>query len=156
MKRLLTAIALAAAPAGLALTAAPAPLAAQVVEQPETFDMAGRISVITPTTAARLGLGPPAWRVTGDFLEARLYRLGDEGYVLAVRRLNGTVERYSLTREERQELASRVGTLPPNYEITTQPRERISERLARNAFVRDQTIVGLVEYAPAFAYTVSN
>lgn len=156
MKRLLTAIALAAVPAGLVLTAAPAPLAAQVVEQPETFDMAGRISVITPTTAARLGLGPPAWRVTGDFLEARLYRLGDEGYVLAVRRLNGTVERYSLTREERQELANRVGTLPPNYEITTQPRERISERLARNAFVRDQTIIGLIEYAPAFAYAVSN
>ena len=156
MKRITLLLALAAAPAGLALATAPAPLAAQVVEQPETFDMAGRISVITPSTAARLNLGPPAWRVTGDFLDARLYRLGDEGYVLAVRRPNGTVERYSLTREERQELARRVGTLPPNYEVTTQPRERITERMARNAFVRNQTLVGLVVYAPAFAYAVSN
>lgn len=154
MKRFLAALALAAA----ALTSAmarPAPLAAQVVERPVAFDAAGRVMAITPDMAARLRLVPPAWRITGDFVDARLYDLGDGGFLLAVRRRNDVVERYSLTREERAELASRVATLPANYELTALP-GRVTERVTRNAFVRNQTLLGLGLYAPSFAYAVSN
>src|ERR687890_120443 len=76
----------------VALGAAPAALRAQeAVERPEPFDSAGRVRVITPTAAARLMLGPPAWRITGDYREARLYSSA-EGYVIAVTRRDGTIE----------------------------------------------------------------
>ena len=51
---------------------------AQVVETPQPFDSAGRLMAITPAIAARLQLGPPAWRVIGDFTEARLFSLGGD------------------------------------------------------------------------------
>ena len=54
---------------------------AQVRERPVPFDSAGRISAITPPMAARLGLAAPAWPVTGDFLDARLYEIGDSAYL---------------------------------------------------------------------------
>jgi hypothetical protein len=73
---------------------------AQAVERPEPFDSAGRVAAITPSVAARLQLGPPAWRITGNYQEARLYSLGDGGYVIIVTRPSGAVERYSVTAYE--------------------------------------------------------
>ena len=54
-----------------------APLAAQVTETPVPFDSAGRIVSINEPLANRLGLTPPAWPVTGAFVEAKLFRTGD-------------------------------------------------------------------------------
>jgi len=56
----------------LALVLTASPLAAQVREQPVTFDTAGRVMTLTPPLVARLSLAPPVWPVTGDFVEARL------------------------------------------------------------------------------------
>ena len=144
----------------LAAAALPAALRAQVVERPEAFDSAGRLVAITPPVAARLQLQPPAWRITGDFRDARLYNLSDAGYVIVVTRRNGTVERYLITAEDRAYLRARTRNLPPGLD------EQISEGLAQveqlarggalNAFVRDQTILGLTVYAPSFAYAVTN
>ena len=144
----------------LAAAALPAALRAQVVERPEAFDSAGRLVAITPPVAARLQLQPPAWRITGDFRDARLYNLSDAGYVIVVTRRNGTVERYLITAEDRAYLRARTRNLPPGLD------QQISEGLAqveqlarggaRNAFVRDQTILGLTVYAPSFAYAVTN
>src|SRR5688572_31449761 len=81
------------------LAALPAALRAQVIERPEPFDSAGRLVAITPVIAARLQLQPPAWRITGDFRDARLYSLSGAGYVIVVARRNGSVERYLITAE---------------------------------------------------------
>jgi hypothetical protein len=145
----------------LLVVSAGSALRAQVVETPEPFDAAGRVIAITPAMAAALHLGPPAWRITGDYQDARLYRLGNEGWVIVVNRRNGVVERYSITPEDREWLRERTERLPPS--VQEQLREGL-DRAARtaaaetrnNAFVRDQTILGLTVYAPSFATAVTN
>ena len=51
---------------------------AQVVETPVAFDTAGRVMTVTPSIAARVQHGPPAWRVIGDFTDARLFSIGGD------------------------------------------------------------------------------
>jgi len=84
------------------------PAEAQVRERPVSFDTAGRIMTITPPLAARLGLLPPAWTVTGDYLDARLYSTDDStgSAVLVVRRQQEVLERYPLTAAQRTDLAT--------------------------------------------------
>ena len=163
LRRLLAALTVTSAAGGAAAAlsaAVPATVGAQSVERPEAFDAAGRLPVITPVVAARLRLGPPAWRVTGDYRAARLYSLGDSGYVVVVTRPSGVVERYSLTAADRQYLRDRTRDLPPG--IDEQIAEGLAEAAAavtgsaRNAFLRDQTIIGLTIYAPSFSYAVTN
>src|SRR5688500_466160 len=151
--RLLLALCLATAPA--------LSLGAQVVETPEAFDSAGRVMAITPSVAAELQLLPPAWRITGDYQDARLYRLGNEGYVLVVTRRNGTVERYSITNEDREYLRQRTASLPPSVEEQlrvgiARAGQNVVERTRNNSFIRNQTILGLTVYGPAFAAAISN
>ena len=142
--------------------AAPAfSLGAQVVETPEAFDAAGRVMAITPTMAADLQLLPPAWRITGDYQDARLFRLGNEGYVLVVTRRNATVERYSITNEDREYLRQRTASLPPSVEEQlrvgiARAGQNVVERTRNNSFIRNQTILGLTVYGPAFAAAISN
>src|SRR5688500_9591170 len=151
--RLLLALCLAVAPA--------LSLGAQVVETPEAFDSAGRVMAITPSVAAELQLLPPAWRITGDYQDARLFRLGNEGYVLVVTRRNGTVERYSITAEDREYLRQRTAILSPRAEellrdgLARAGRNAV-ERARNNSFIRNQTLFGLTIYAPAFAAAISN
>jgi uncharacterized membrane protein YebE (DUF533 family) len=147
---------------GLALaTALAAPRAgAQVVENPIAFDSAGRVTEITPTIAAQLRLVPPAWRITGDYTSARLFQLADASYVIVVTRRNGVVERYPITREDREYLKARTGEVPSTVEEQLRGGLRAVgatvDRETRNAFVRNQTLLGLVVYAPSFAYAVTN
>ncbi len=127
----------------------PGVIGAQVVETPQAFDSAGRLMSITPAIAARLQLGPPAWRVIGDFAEARLYSIGADAYVLAVTRRDGAVERYSLTGTDRAYLRERTSTLPAQFAVRP-------ERGDRNKFIRNQTLLGLGVYAPAFATAITD
>jgi len=134
----------------LALFLLVAPAAtAQVVETPQPFDSAGRLMAITPAIAARLQLGPPAWRVVGDYTEARLYSIGGDAYVLVVTRRDGAVERYSITGTDRAYLLERTSTLPARF--AARP-----DRGDRNRFIRNQTILGLFVYAPAFADAITD
>ncbi len=122
---------------------------AQVVERPIAFDSAGRVFVLTPETAARARLAPPAWRVTGAFDNARLFALGDGSFVLVVARPSGSLERYPLTSVDVADLQRRVASLPA-------ARMPETDRAVRNAFIRNQTLLGLTVYAPSFALTVTN
>jgi hypothetical protein len=152
-------------------TATAAAASAQVVESPEPFDSAGRVVAITPSIAARLQLQPPAWRITGDYRDARLFALGNEGYVIVVTRRSGVVERYSITREDREYLRVRTSTLPADLreqverEVGRQAESlgegmrragRTVSRQARNAFVRDQLLLGLGVYGPSFAVAITD
>ena len=121
----------------------------QIVETPVAFDTAGRVMAVTPSIAARVQLGPPAWRVVGDYTEARLFSIGGDAYVLAVTRRDGTIERYSLTASDVAYLRERVSSLPPQFEIR-RPRGE------RGGFILTQSLLGLVIYAPAFAAAVTD
>jgi hypothetical protein len=129
-------------------------LQAQIVERPEPFDTAGRVMAITPALALRLGLLPPAWRVTGEFTEARLFATSENTFVLVVTRPGGVVERYPVSIEERAYLGERANSLPPGIRLNT--RELGEARGVRRAFIRNQTIIGLGIYAPAAAVALSD
>ncbi|HEV7838401.1 MAG TPA: hypothetical protein VGO75_10085 [Gemmatimonadaceae bacterium] len=121
---------------------------AQVIERPVPFDSAGSLMVMTPAIAAQAGLRPPWWPVAGDFREARIFTANDSTYVLAVTRPSGVVERYSIAAIDRDAIRATVSKLPP---------EALEKRNnARNAFVRGQTVDGLLFYAPAFATAIAN
>ena len=120
----------------------------QVIERPVAFDSAGLVTVMTPYLADRASLRPPWWPVSGDFTDARLFTVNDSTYVLAVTRRTGVVERYSLSANDREAIRAVVSKLP---------RETIMARTdARNAFIRGQSILGLLVYAPTFAGSISN
>ena len=148
----------------LAMAAGSGSAGAQATERPQAFDSAGRVTVITPSIAARLELSPPAWRVTGDFAGARLYSTGDSGYVLVVERRDGTAERYALTRADREYLRARTSTLAVTTEqkierITTglgEVRSNISQAVRSDAFVYNQAGMALLVYGPSFAYALSD
>jgi surface antigen len=149
----------------LALAVSAARASAQVVEKPEPFDSAGRLELVTPIVAARLQLQPPAWRITGDYREARLFATGDGGYVIVVTRRDGAQERYAITAADRDYLRARTANLPPNFaeqvtqSVRTTAREglqSIQQPSARGAFIVSQSLLGLLVYAPSFAYAVTD
>jgi hypothetical protein len=121
---------------------------AQVIERPVSFDSAGLVIVLTPYIAERAALRAPWWPVSGDFTEARLYTVNDSTYVLTVGRRTGVVERYTITAADRDAIRAIVSRLPPD--VITARNE------ARNAFVKNQTILGILAYGPAFAGAIAN
>ena len=140
---------------------------AQVVETPEPFDSAGRVSALTPGMAARLQLSPPAWRITGDYREARLYALGDQGWVIVVERRDGALERYAITRADRDYLRAKAATLPPGLEDRLggvgqgigqglgEVKQQIVTAARTDAFTLNQGALALLVYGPSFAYALS-
>ena len=121
---------------------------AQVIERPVPFDSAGLVTVMTPAIAAQAGLRPPWWPVSGEFTEARMFTANDSIYVLAVTRRSGVVERYSLSALDREAIRATVSKVPRSVF------ERKND--ARNAFIRNQTLLGLTVYGPTFAGAVAN
>jgi hypothetical protein len=133
---------------GVLLCFAAADLRAQVLERPVAFDSAGQLVAITPYIADRAALRAPWWPVSGDFTEARLYTVNDSTYVLTVGRKSGVVERYTITAADRDAIRAIVSRLP---------RDVITARTdARNAFVKNQTILGLLAYGTAFAGAIAD
>jgi hypothetical protein len=136
------------ATAGVLLCFAVTDLGAQVLERPVAFDSAGQLVAITPYIADRAALRAPWWPVSGDFTEARLYTVNDSTYVLTVGRKSGVVERYTIAAADRDAIRAIVSRLP---------RDVITARTdARNAFVKNQTILGLIAYGPAFAGAIAD
>ena len=160
MKRYIVALALSL----LAIVASPRDASAQATERPEPFDSAGNVTVITPSIAARLELAPPAWRITGDYIGARLYSTGDGGYVVVVERRDGTAERYALTRQDREYLRERTATLAVTFDQKVDRvaaglggvRTGITEAVRTDAFVYNQAAMSLLVYGPSFAYALSD
>ena len=141
--------------------AAHAQQAAPAVERPAAFDSAGRVLVVTPALAARLRLAPPAFPVAGPFVEARLFAAPDAGpagpAVLSVSRAGGAVERYALGAPERAALAAAVasGLAVAGPGLRGDSAVTVSEPAGR-AFVRSQTVLGLLVYGPAGAGLVAS
>ena len=137
---------------------------AQAVEKPEPFDSAGRVTELTPLAAAKLSLSPPAWRITGDYTAARLFSIGDQGYVIVVERRDGAVERYAITRQDREYLRVKTSVLPPgiNEQLAkvntglTEVRQQIARAAINDEFVLHQGALAVVVYGPSFAYALSN
>jgi len=136
------------ATAGALLLVATTSVHAQVVERPVPFDSAGRLVVMTPYIAERAALRAPWWPVSGDFTEARLYTVTDSTYVLAVGRKTGVVERYTISAVDRDAIRAIVSRL--SLDVITARTD------AHNAFVKNQTILGLVAYGPAFAAAIAD
>jgi len=118
-------------------------MAAQIVERPVPFDSAGLVTVMTPFLAEKAALRSPWWPVSGDFTDARLFTANDSTYVLAVTRRTGVVERYSLSATDRDAIRAVVSRLPRDVIVARSD--------ARNAFIKNQTILGLLAYGPTFA-----
>jgi len=136
------------ASAGALLLVATSSVRAQVVERPVPFDSAGRLVAITPYIAERAALRAPWWPVSGDFTEARLYTVTDSTYVLTVGRKTGVVERYTISPVDRDAIRAIVSRLP--LDVITARTD------AHNAFVKNQTILGLVAYGPTFAAAIAD
>ncbi|HXG71071.1 MAG TPA: hypothetical protein VNJ04_10745 [Gemmatimonadaceae bacterium] len=130
------------------LVFAPIAVQSQVVERPVPFDSAAFLMVITPPIASRAGLTAPTWPVAGEFSEARLYSASDSAYVMVVTRRSGVVERYNISPANREAIRVAVSRLP---------RETLERRNdARNAFIRNQTLLGIAVYGPAFATAIAD
>lgn len=123
-------------------------MSAQIVERPVPFDSAGLVTVMTPFLAEKAALRPPWWPVSGDFTDARLFTANDSTYVLAVTRRTGVVERYSLSATDRDAIRAVVSRLPRGVIVARND--------ARNAFIKSQTILGLIAYGPTFAGAISD
>jgi len=120
----------------------------QIVERPVPFDSAGLVTVMTPYLAEKAALRPPWWPVSGDFTDARLFTANDSTYVLAVTRRTGVVERYTLSATDRDAIRAVVSRLPRAVVVARND--------ARNAFVKNQTILGIIAYGPAFAGAIAD
>ena len=134
--------------------------AAQVRERPAPFDSVGRILAITPPLAARLGLAPPAWPVSGDFVDARLYATDDTSgaAVLVVRRPRDVLDRYPLTSAQRLDLVAAVNRGVAAQRAAGGPDSlatRISDPV-RGWFVANQTALGVVLFGPFAAVLGGN
>ena len=130
---------------------------AQVTETPVPFDSSGRVQSITPSLAARLGLGLPAWPVQGVYTEVRLYELSSGGFALAAMKDNGVIVRYPITDEQRAmlqvqvtEAMARVGR-----PATEEDADIISER-ASGAFMRNQLGLAFTLYGGSLATLADN
>jgi hypothetical protein len=120
----------------------------QVVERPVPFDNNGRVMIMTPYIAERASLRAPWWPVAGEFNDARMFTANDSTFVLAVSRKSGVVERYTISVADRDAIRAIVSRLPADV---------IAARTdARNSFVRNQTILGLVAYGPAFSGAIAD
>jgi hypothetical protein len=127
-----------------------------VIERPVPFDSAGRVPALSPALARRRGLTTPAWPVTGDFRDARLYRTDDGGHVLVVQRPDGSVARFALSDAALVAVRQAVGS---GLLAQGAAGERLSggstglevSQPAGNAFVRNQALLGLAAYGPATA-----
>ena len=139
--------------AALSLLATPAH--AQLRERPVPFDSAGRVLAITPPLAARLGLTSPVWPVTGDYVDARLYAVGDSArsFVIVARRQRDVLDRFPIDAAQRVELARAVtrGMSLTVAGVTPDSAPTYVSEPVRGGFVAAQTALGALLFGPAAA-----
>ena len=134
---------------------APVALDAQEVERRVPFDSAGRVQVITPVVAQRLSLQGPEWPVTGEFQEARLFQTST-GFVLAVERRDGSVERRILSAADREALRARIdAALPAGGRPLGEEGTTLGGETAGGRFVATHSALGLSLYGPAASVLVA-
>ena len=115
------------------------------------FDSARRVLVVTPPLAERLHLAQPAWPVSGEYRDVRLYSLSQGGFVLVALLPNGALQRYELTDNQRSALAAAIDVAllasgRPTGQVGAEPSEP-----AGNSYARHVTTLGAFLYAPLAA-----
>lgn len=132
--------------------AATSRLTAQETERPVSFDPAGRLSTLSPSIVTRLGLRAPLWPVVGDYVDARLYERPGGDFVIVVQKASGTIDRYPLTAQSRQELANVLAQamVTTGLASSAERLDMISEP-AGNRFVLNQVVAGVLVYGPLVA-----
>jgi len=136
----------------IALIGSAGSVAAQQIETPAAFDSAGRVRSLTPQLVERYGLTPPAWPVSGAFVEARMYSLSSGGHVLVVERPSGAVERYPLSDADAVSIRTTITAAMARSGATgTEVRPNTISEPARNAFARNQLFLSLGLYGPLLA-----
>lgn len=128
------------------------------IETPAPFDNARRVIAITPSLAERLRLAAPVWPVAGEFRDARLYAVQpDGGFVLAVQRPGGAIERFRLSESQRGALAAAIdAAMIVAGHPTGEPGADVVSEPAGNAFARRQTILAALVYGPLAASLASD
>lgn len=130
-----------------------AALRAQVTETPTAFDSAGRVHVLTPALVTRLKLAAPAWPVSGDFRQAKLYESSAGTRVLTVERPTGAIERFALNSDEATALRVAVDSaLAVTGAIGTEESGYVVSEPARGAFVRNQMLTTWTLHGPLLSY----
>ena len=130
---------------------------AQVTEKPVPFDSIGNVRSITPSLASRLKLTAPAWPVTGEFEEARLYSSSSGLYVITVLHHDRSIDRYPLDEAQRAALRSQIidGMSQVGRLVGEEGPAVVSEP-AKTPFIRNQVILSALIYAPAAAALTHN
>jgi len=130
------------------------------VERPIAFDAAGRVLVLTPSTAARWKLSGPEWPLGSDWTEARLYETESGAAVLVVQRVDGAVARYSYASNALLRLRSLVDAAVlaqgPDLGGERGSTSTVTSEPAGNALIRNQAVLGLIAYGPATAAILSD
>ncbi len=132
------------------------------VERPIAFDSAGRLTVITPVTAARLKLVAPVWPLANDWTEARLFSSDSVSAVLVAQRVDGAVARYGVSPVELVLLRAAVSNALQaqialrGIDSTRDATGFEQSEPAGNSFVRNQVLLGLTAYGPATAAILSD
>lgn len=126
---------------------------AQATEIPVPFDSAGRVTNMTPALAERLRLTSPTWPVQAEYRDARLFAVQPAGgFVLAVQRQTGAIDRYSLTDAQRATLRNAIdAAMTMTGRPTGEPGSQVISEPAGAAFARRQTLLAALVYGPLAA-----
>jgi hypothetical protein len=118
------------------------PLLAQSEERQQPFDSAGRLVVITPDLAARLGLHT-LLPVAAGYRVARLYHRADSTYVVEFVLGTGALER-RVRYDVSAELVAQLRTATRAAQLTAQVERRFQE--GRPSLIRSSVVLGLGFY----------
>src|SRR4029079_16990330 len=125
---------------------------AQTIETPAPFDSAARLFVVTPGVATRLGLVTPAWPLSGQYVDARLYSVSPGGgFVLVARTESGVFQRFPMSDAERAALQRVIdAAVTAGGRLGADVGTDVSEP-AGNGFARHLTVLGALAYGPLAA-----
>lgn len=144
--------------------AAASPIAVLTTETPVSFDVRGRITVLTPRTVGLSLQGLTWWPAPENtWREARLYLLGNSAadsasagmHVLALVGANGAITRYSISSPNLDSLRARFSGGHTGETGTALAADVELSQPAGYTFVRNQTFLGLAAYGPATAAILS-
>ena len=136
----------------LSLLSGASAIEAQVTETAVAFDSASKIRTLTPQLVGRLNLTAPAWPVSGEFVEARLFAVSSGGHVLVVERAAGRLERFPLSTDHVAALRFAIDNamVTSGSPVSEEEPDAVSQP-ARGAFVRNQMALTWGLYGPLLA-----
>lgn len=135
----------------LLLLARTSTIEGQVTETAVAFDSDGKIRTLAPQLVSRLDLKAPAWPVTGEFVEARLFEMSSGGHVLVVERAAGQLQRFPLSADHLAALRFAIDSamITKGSPVSEEQPEMVSQ--PGRTFVRNQMALTWGLYGPLLA-----